>query len=72
MEPVVRIKRRCNKTNECSGRYPNPRKKREYQICLHHGIHDLIKSGASQPRVVCEKACHCPIGKEGAICLAID
>lgn len=53
------MKVRCSKTDECSGIYKYPGKK-EDQICLHHGDHDFIGSGASQPRVACPKADHCP------------
>jgi len=70
MEPEERVEVRCSKTNECNGRYLYPGKK-EYQMCLQHEVHDLIKSGASQPRVVCVKADHCPLHIEGANCFPV-
>ena len=61
------MKVRCNKTDECSGRYNHPGKK-GYQMCRHHGEHDIIKSGASQPTVACPKADHCPQHIRDAFC----
>jgi hypothetical protein len=70
MEPMLRIKVRCNKNDECDGMYRYPGKKKD-QKCLHHGEHDLIRLGASQPRVACPKADHCPLRIKDAHCLLV-
>lgn len=65
------MKVKCSKTNECNGRYSYPGKKGD-QICLHHGEHDIIRSGASQPRIACPKADHCPQRIKDALCHPIE
>jgi len=58
-------RRKCNKTDECDGRYPGMRKG---QICPHYGEHALIGSGTKYPIVSCLKASHCLLGKKDAVC----
>jgi hypothetical protein len=61
------VKVRCNKTDQCTGRYRYPGKKQD-QICHHYGEHEFIGSGTSQPRVACPKADHCPLHNKEAWC----
>jgi len=65
------MKVKCNKTDCCNGRYRYSGKN-EDQVCLHHGEHELIGSGTSQPRVACPKADHCPRHDKDAWCDSVE
>ena len=73
MEPETRIVVKCSKTDQCNGIwYPDDRKKPKHKICSHHGVHELIRAGASQPNVACVKADHCPLHLKDANCFPVE
>ena len=71
METEKRKRVRCSKTDGCDGMYKYSGKK-GCQKCLHHGEHELIGIGASQPRVACPKADHCPLHIKDAYCFPAE